>query len=535
MSYIIKTSNYISFLSIKCTNAKEKQKGRNNVLLNSDKEKKITSYDEYPYLCYIRISTDKEEQETSPENQIDICRHWLEQNNYEWNDNSVQFDDGITGTVILARKAMQLVLEKARKREIKMVVFKSIHRLARDLRDALDIRETLIANGVRLVTIEEGYDSLLEGKNDMKFEMFSMFAAQYPKTLSVSISSALAAKVRRGEHIGQIPFGYRSKDKKLEIDEKEAPTIRQIFDWYIKDGYGFKTVTRLLNEEMEKGNVSKPRKNDKWQVTTVQRIIQNPTYAGYFVHNRYTKVKINGRKKQIENPREKWVIYPEHHPAIITKEEYEKANSKEVANAKTKITPWNEFRGLLKCSECGSNMVIVQSYKYKKDGTKTEWKYLKCSAYRRAGKYGCINHTPIQYEDFREFILKKLKRKGRNTKLNIENNLQEKKKKEIENLRKQKSQLEEKNKDLLELRLEKIITTLEFQEKRKEYETKIKQIDDQLFLLSQEEEVKNDIENIQVAFKQLENSNADLFHAFSTIIDHIVVHPDGKVDMYYNF
>lgn len=45
-----------------------------------------------------------------------------------------------------------------------MVLFKSIHRLARDLKDALEIKEILIANGIRLVTIEEGYDSHYEGK-----------------------------------------------------------------------------------------------------------------------------------------------------------------------------------------------------------------------------------------------------------------------------------------------------------------------------------------------------------------------------------
>ena len=41
--------------------------------------------------------------------------------------------------------------------------FKSIHRLARDLRDALEIKEILIGHGIRLVTIEENYDSLYEG------------------------------------------------------------------------------------------------------------------------------------------------------------------------------------------------------------------------------------------------------------------------------------------------------------------------------------------------------------------------------------
>src|SRR5690606_19588537 len=183
--------------------------------------------------------------------------------------------------------------------------------------------------------------------------------------------------------------------------------------------------------EMALGNVSKPRKADKWQMTTVQTIIRNPAYAGIFIYNRYTKTKIGGRKKKIQNPPEKWVIFENHHPAIISREEWMKANNKEVINKKTKITPWNEFRGLVKCSECGSNMVILQSWKLKKDGTKSKWRYLKCSAYRRAGYHGCINHDPIKYEDFREFILNQLIKKGKNIQLNFKNTAYAKKEKEI--------------------------------------------------------------------------------------------------------
>ncbi|MED1711681.1 recombinase family protein [Bacillus thuringiensis] len=506
------------------------------MLLNYKDDKSITNYSEFPYLVYGRVSTEKDEQVSSLENQIDICRDWIEKNNFEWNEKSIVIDDGITGTILLDRAAMQLVLEKSRKREIKMVLFKSIHRLARDMKDALEIKEILLAHGVRLVTIEEGYDSLYEGKNDMKFEMFAMFAAQYPKTLSVSISGALAAKVRRGEHIGPIPFGYAIKDKKLIVNEETAPTIRQIFRWYLHDGFGFKTITRLLNEEMIKGNVCKPRKKDKWQVTSVQRIIQNPTYAGIFVYNRYTTIKINGRKKQIQNPREKWLVYENHHPAIITTKEWETANSKEVTNKKTKISAWNEFRGLLKCSECGSNMVIVQSYRKKKDGTRTEWKYLKCSAYRRGGEHGCINHTPITYEDFRKFVLKKILLKGRKVTVNFENNVYKQKQKEIASLQKEKTTIEQMNKDLIDLHLrDKLITKQEFQLKRKEYENEIQSLTDRIFLLNQEEEVKIDIENIQEAFKQLKKHDEDLHHAFCVLIDHIVVHPDGKVDFNYKF
>ncbi|MBO1515078.1 recombinase family protein [Metabacillus bambusae] len=497
----------------------------------------LISFNEYPYLVYGRVSTEKDEQVSSLENQVDICRNWLERNNFEWNEKAIVIDNGISGTVLLARAAMQLILEKARKREIKMVLFKSIHRLARDMKDSLEIKEVLLAHGVRVVTIEEGYDSLYEGKNDMKFEMFSMFAAQYPKSLSVSISAVLAAKVRRGEHIGgKLPYGFRGKDKKMVIHEEEAEVIRYIYDLYNNFGYGFKKITNILNEGLRKGEVLGPQSKDKWQVTTVQRILRNPTYCGVFVLNRYTKIKVGGRKKQIENPPEKWVTFKDHHPKIISIEDWEKANNKEYTSNKTRITAWNEFRGISKCSECGSNMVIVQSYKKKKDGTRTEWKYLKCSAYRRSGEHACVNHTPIQYEDFREFVLKRLKRKGKKISVDFGSNFHDQKKAEIKHLEKEINIIEENRKELIDLYIEeKLITKAEFLVKRKEYEENILRMKDRMFVLQQDEEVKIDISNIQEAFQQLENTEEDLRHAFEILIEEINIHPEGNVDIKYTF
>lgn len=503
----------------------------------STENMEVKSYQEYPYKVYGRVSTEKDEQISSLENQIDICRNWLERNNFEWNEDAIVLDNGITGTVLLDRAAMQLILEKARKREIKMVVFKSIHRLARDMKDSLEIKEVLLSHGVRVVTIEEGYDSLFEGKNDMKFEMFSMFAAQYPKSLSVSISAVLAAKVRRGEHIGgKLPYGYRGKDKKMIIHEEEAEVVRYIYDLYNNFGYGFKKITNILNEQLLLGEVLGPQSKDKWQVTTIQRILRNPTYCGVFVLNRYTKIKVGGRKKQIENPPEKWVTFKDHHPKIISVEEWEKANNKEYTSKKTKITAWNEFRGISKCSECGSNMVIVQSYKKKKDGTRTEWKYLKCSSYRRGGEHGCVNHTPIQYEDFRSFVLKRLKRKGNRISVDFGSNFHDQKKSEIKRLEKEIYNIEENSKNLIDLYIEeKLITKAEFQLKRKEYEDNIQKMRDRIFILQQDADVEVDISNIQEAFKQLENADEDLRQAFEALIEEIIVHPEGKVDIKYTF
>ncbi|KMT48885.1 hypothetical protein TU51_18140 [Bacillus cytotoxicus] len=41
------------------------------------------------YAIYVRVSTDRDEQVSSVENQIDICRNWLERNGFTWEENRI--------------------------------------------------------------------------------------------------------------------------------------------------------------------------------------------------------------------------------------------------------------------------------------------------------------------------------------------------------------------------------------------------------------------------------------------------------------
>ncbi|WP_370589416.1 zinc ribbon domain-containing protein [Thermoactinomyces sp. CICC 10522] len=67
------------------------------------------------------------------------------------------------------------------------------------------------------------------------------------------------------------------------------------------------------------------------------------------------------------------------------------------------------MRGICKCSECGSNMVVVQTIKKRSDGSRRKYRYMKCSNYRRSGTHGCVNHWRVLYENVREFIIQRLK------------------------------------------------------------------------------------------------------------------------------
>ncbi|MBO8163777.1 MAG: recombinase family protein [Brevibacillus sp.] len=481
------------------------------------------------YAVYVRVSTDKDEQVSSIENQIDICRNWLERNGFEWDENCVYKDEGISGTIFLDRPAIQLILEKAKKKEIKMAVFKSISRLARDLKDSLEIREVLLAHGVRIISVEEGYDSNKAGKNDMSFELWSMFSAQYSRTISAGVSASLAAKVRRGEHIGKTPYGYNKVGGKLVIDEDEAKVVRMIFTWY-NQGWGYK---RIANELNRMGIPSKT--SAVWQYTSIHRIIHNPLYCGDFVFNQYNTVKIGGKKKQIRNPHEQWIIFRDHHPCIISREEWSRANNQDKKKSRKKASLWNEFRGIAVCGVCGSNMVVHTSGNKRTSGEYSRWSYLKCSQYRRAGLAGCVNHAPIRYEEFRELVIGRLLEEGQSVSLNFTSDFEKRRNEELAQVKKQLNQAQTKKKGLLDLYLDHLIDKAEFEEKRFELDAVIQQCEDRIFLLENQAYTESNVRTIAEAFNALEDQNQDLYITFKKLIKQLVVHPDGVIDFEYTF
>src|SRR5690606_7871536 len=273
----------------------------------------------------------------------------------------------------------------------------------------------------------------------------------------------------------------------------------------------------------------------KWQMTSVQRIIQNRTYCGDFVLNQYRKEKIRGRRKQIRNPQDKWNIFHDHHPAIVPREVWEKANDINHPLKGRKITPWNEFRGIVKCAKCGSNMVILQSYKYKKDGSRTIWAYLKCSQYRRGGLDLCVNHAPIEYREFRQMIIDRLIELSNNLNFDFESQHEKLLESRVRALENSLEQLEQRKKNLLDLYLDQLIDKSEFEQKRHEIEQEIVRTREKLKTMSVRDNTEKQVRNIQEAFEALQNQDQDLYHVFTTLIDRIVIHQDGSLDIRYHF
>ena len=481
---------------------------------------------------YVRVSTDKDEQVASIQNQIDICRYWIEKNGFEWDEDAVYKDEAVSGTEWFKRQAIQLILAKARKRELDTVIFKSIHRLARDLRDALEIKSILLGHGVRLVTIEEGYDSYYEGNNDMKFEMYAMFAAQYPKTMSVSISAAMNAKVRRGEYNGgRVPYGYRVVDQKYVIDDEESENVKELFDLY-NQGLGYLKVALYMNDKGLRFIDGK-----LWSDYHIRHIINNPFYVGDYIAQKYTKVKVDGRRKQTVNPKEKWVVYKNHHPAIIERDLWDKIHSfekKEKNRTKRRVSVDNELRGLVYCAHCGQPMKAEAVKKTQRDGV-IKYVYMRCSKYRRTGGRECVKHVPLYYNQVRKLIVEKLKEKEQDLDEQISGGHKNKNKQKISKVNKEIKEWERKKEKLLDLYLDgQNISKEVFTQRDKKIDKIIREKNMELLKLnSLEEQIKED-NATKKAFDLLKNSE-NLYECFNTLIKRIDIKQNGVLDIYYRF
>lgn len=139
---------------------------------------------------------------------------------------------------------------------------------------------------------------------------------------------------------GPPPFGYRLETKQLMIDDFESEWIQKMFDWYCH-GVAVKEIQYRLSRH----GVMTRRGNQQWSLGSIQLILRNPVYAGYFD---YTD-KMLGETVRIQTP------------PIIDSHLFQLAQDKRHATREHKnlVNPSKHFyllRGVLVCGHCGNPM-----------------------------------------------------------------------------------------------------------------------------------------------------------------------------------
>lgn len=345
---------------------------------------------------YARVSSDTDEQLNSLDNQVTYYENFIRKNP-AWTYFPGYIDEGISAISTKNRRRFIDMVADAKEGVFDLIITKEISRFARNTLDSLKYTRELMQYGVGVFFQNDNINTFDED-SELRLTIMSSIAQDELRKLSSRVKFGHQQAIRSNVVLGNSRiFGYKKDDKRLVIDEEQAPMVRELYRLYSTDEYSLK---QLENVFYEKGY--RNYNGNKIAHTTLSGIISNPKYKGYYVGN---KVKIVDMftKKQKFLPPEDWVMFKDETgeivPAIVSEELWEKANevlkrrSEDVKNRQGICNHANLLTGKLFCTHCGQPFYRRESKG--KDGTvNSKW---VCSGKINNGADSCPTF-PI-YED----------------------------------------------------------------------------------------------------------------------------------------
>lgn len=183
---------------------------------------------------------------------------------------------------------------------IDYVITSELSRVGRT-REVLEVVDKLNERGISFISIKEGIVTLNEDGTINQTGILIINILQGINQFELSTTSFRSVKgldnavAKRNIAVGSANYGYDIIDKHYQINEAEAPVVKQIFDYYGNKGWGLVKIRNWLNSN----NI--PSKNDvaKWEEGTLRQIVSNPIYKGKRRWNRYKKIVENGKPKKV--------------------------------------------------------------------------------------------------------------------------------------------------------------------------------------------------------------------------------------------
>ncbi len=372
-------------------------------------------------ILYERLSRDDELQ--GPSNSILNQRQLLEE--YAESNGLTPYrhicDDGWSGTR-WDRPGWQELIAMVEADEVACVCIKDSSRLGRDYLRVGLYRELFREKGVRLIAVNDNYDSE-RGEDD--FTPFREIMAEwYARDTSKKIKSVIAAKGKSGKPITSTPpYGFIKdpEDKhRWLIDPEAAAVVRRIFQMTV-DGMGiYKIAGVLAAEKIERpsyylGSRGRGRhKNDydrsqpyAWGDATIARILCKLEYVGHTVNFRTSSQNFKSKKRKSNEPAD-WLIFENTHEAIIDQATFDLVQKlRETPRRIDTLGDANPLTGLLFCADCGAKLYNHRKAHTEKPTHKKLTDVYCCSTYKLTrSKFDakCSAHH-ISTEAVREIVL----------------------------------------------------------------------------------------------------------------------------------
>ena len=288
---------------------------------------------EEKHLCvaaYCRVSTDREEQDSSIELQELRYRQMIEENpNWE---NAGVFSERATGLNLQERSDFQAMMHQCREEKINLILTKSISRFGRNTLDILRVLQELRELNVDVFFEKE---DLWLHERDLQIVLtaYCAFAQAESEDMSRNIRWGIKRSFQSGTsgYADFVCFGYKRGDEgRLAIDEPDAKIVRRIFEMRA-DGSSLGTISDWLYEN----KIPSPAGKDRWSRETISKLLKNEKYTGdVMLQKTFVKDLFSGKQIKNNGELERYLIQ-EHHPAIVNRELFDRANKSFINFRKT--------------------------------------------------------------------------------------------------------------------------------------------------------------------------------------------------------
>jgi len=351
---------------------------------------------------YARVSTDKDDQLNSLENQSNYFREMINENK-KWSLVGEYIDEGISGTSVKNRDNFLRMLKDSKEGKLDLIVTKEISRFSRNVVDSIKYTEELLNNGTVVFFISDNINTIYPD-SEFRLALMSSLAQDEVRKLSERVKFGIKRMIKDGKIIGGNLTGYYRKDGRMIINQEEKPIIEILFNLYATGKYSFEKISNILYKKGYKN------KNGKaYSGTTLKKFLINPRYKGYYTAN-LTRVESYKTHKKVNIPVDEQIIYKtDLIEPIISEELWNKANDlyRRKYNTRNihittnqKIIDESKYTNKLICGE--HNQVFIRCSGSNRRSNPT-W---VCKKYKKEGILSC--NSPIVKERILDKIISKV-------------------------------------------------------------------------------------------------------------------------------
>ena len=361
----------------------------------------------YKVAGYLRLSKEDGDKEESDSivSQKGIIENKIKELGNEYELFDLYIDDGYTG-LNTDRPNFQRMLKDIENGVVNTVITKDLSRLSRNSFEAnYYIEIYFLEKNIRYISILDNVDTYVKNSNNDMIQFKTLINDWYSKDISRKVRSGVWARKEKGLYLGaKAPYGYsKSKENKnkLVINNEQSRVIQKIFNMF-DDGITIKNIAENLKEQKiycpDYYDFGGAKSGDyNWRAEAVKRILRNKVYIGHTEYGK--KINLSYKSKKVKCiPREDWQIVENTHEPIISKEQFERIQTRLDFRKKTKHKKHSWLlNGLVVCKQCGTKMTIKVIRN--KEGKISQVKIFCGNAVRKCNKTECDRKFKAINED----------------------------------------------------------------------------------------------------------------------------------------